>query len=77
MLSNTVKRYMRAPYKTTFNLLKIQVKYWLNFKLEMSMRPDLSTNDFSTLNTTLPHNLIKGKLIDLIERIFNREGSPY
>ena len=37
----------------------------------------LSTYDFSTLYTTLPHNLIKDKLIDLIERIFKREGSPY
>ena len=25
----------------------------------------------------LPHNLIKDKLIDLIERTFQREGSPY
>ena len=30
-----------------------------------------------TLYTTLPHNLIKEKLIDLIERTSNREGSPY
>ena len=37
----------------------------------------LSTYDFSTLYTTLPHNLNKGKLIDLIERTFNREDSPY
>ena len=37
----------------------------------------LSTNDFSSLYTTLPHNLIKDKLIDLIERTFNIEGSPY
>ena len=37
----------------------------------------LSTYDDSTLKTTLPHNLIKDKLIDLIERTFNREGSPY
>ena len=29
------------------------------------------------LLTTLPHNLIKDKLIDLIERTFQREGSPY
>ena len=36
-----------------------------------------STCDFSTLYTTLPHNLIKDKLIDLIEGTFNREGSPY
>ena len=37
----------------------------------------MSTYDFSTLYTTLPHNLIKDKLIGLIERTFNREGSPY
>ena len=37
----------------------------------------LSTYDFSTLYTTLPHNLIEDKLIDLIERTFNREGSSY
>ena len=28
----------------------------------------LSTYDFSTLYTTLPHNRIKDKLIDLIEK---------
>ena len=37
----------------------------------------MSTYDFSTLYTTLPHNLIKDKPIDLIERTFQREGSPY
>ena len=39
----------------------------------------LSTYDFSTLYTkpNIPHNLIKDKLIDLIERTFQREGSPY
>ena len=37
----------------------------------------LSTYDFSTFYTTLPHNLIKDKLIDLTERTFQREGSPY
>ena len=37
----------------------------------------LSTYAFSTLYTTLPHDLIKDKLIDLIVRIFQREGSPY
>ena len=37
----------------------------------------LSTYDVSTLYTTLPHNLIKDKLIDLIESTFQREGSPY
>ena len=37
----------------------------------------LSSYDFSTLYTTLPHNLIKDKLIDLIERTFQGQCSPY
>ena len=37
----------------------------------------LSTYDFSTLYTTLPHNLIKKKLIHLIEWTFKRDGSPF
>ena len=32
----------------------------------------LSTDDSSTLYTTLPHNLIKEKLLDLIERGFKK-----
>ena len=39
--------------------------------------PSLSTYDFSTLYTTLPHNLIKDKLVDLTERDFQRGGSLY
>ena len=38
---------------------------------------NLSTYEFSTLCTTLPHNIIKYKLIDLIEGTFKRKGSPY
>ena len=38
---------------------------------------NLFTYDFSTLYTTLPQNLIKDKLIDFIEKTFQREGSPY
>ena len=37
----------------------------------------LSTYDFSTLYTTLSHNLIKEKLISLIEWTFKGENSPY
>ena len=37
----------------------------------------LSTYGLSTLYTTLPHNLIKEKLTELIEQTFNREGSLY
>ena len=32
---------------------------------------------FSTLYTTVPYNLIKEKLIKLIEWIYKTEGSPY
>ena len=37
----------------------------------------LSTYDFSTLYTTLPHDLIKNKLITLIEKTFAREKSTF
>ena len=37
----------------------------------------LSTYDFSTLYSTVPHNLVKEKLKELIEQTFNREGSLY
>ena len=37
----------------------------------------LSTYDCSMLYTTLPHNLLKGVLNDLIEWTFHREGSLY
>ena len=37
----------------------------------------LSAYDFSALYTTLPHNLIKEKLTELVEQTFNREGSLY
>ena len=36
-----------------------------------------STYDFSALYTTLPNKLINDKLIDLIERTFQRKGSRY
>ena len=37
----------------------------------------MSTYDFSTLNSTLPHNLIKKKLINLIDSIFHTEDTRY
>ena len=37
----------------------------------------MSTYDFSTLYTPLPHNLIKEKLTELIEQFFNKKGSLY
>ena len=37
----------------------------------------ISTYDFSTLYTTLPNNLIKKQLINLIEHTFKREEVLY
>ena len=39
LLSSIVETYMRDPVKTYFGLLKIQVKFLINLKLEISMRP--------------------------------------
>ena len=45
------------------------------FKSKNFQASKLSTYDFSTLYTTLPHHLIKDKLIDLINRTFIRENT--
>ena len=37
----------------------------------------MSTYAFTTLDKTLPHNLNKEKLTDLIESTFQRKGSSY
>ena len=54
---------MRDPVKTSFEILD-------KLKARDFNSTHLSTYGFSTLYTTLPHNLIKDKLIDLIERTF-------
>ena len=36
----------------------------------------ISTYDFSALYTTLPHDLIRNKLVDLIENTLRREEVP-
>ena len=73
MLSNIVKRYMRDLFWSIKNSGEILDK----LKARDFNATSLSTYDFSTLYTTLAQHLIKDKLIDLIERIFQREGSPY
>ena len=47
------------------------------FKSKNVQASKLSIYDFSTLYTTLPHHLIKDKLIDLINRTFIRENTQY
>ena len=77
MLSSIVKRYMRDPVRTYFETIKNSGRILDKLKARDFNATTLSTYDFSTLYTTLPHNLIKDTLIDLIERTSLRKGSPY
>ena len=77
MLSSTVKRYMRDSIKKLLWSIKNSGKILDKLKARDFNATSLSTYDFSTLYTTLPHSLTKDKLIDLIEKTFQREGSPY
>ena len=66
---------MKDPARIYFGLLKILVLEKLQAR-DLNVA-NLSTYNFSTLYTILTLNLIKDKLIDLIGRIFQKEGSTY
>ena len=69
---------MKGQVKNCFGQLKILVLYLLNKLKSRGFRATIvSTYDFSTLYTTLSHNIIKENLINLIEWTFKMEGSPY
>ena len=70
---------LRVEKKHVETMKQIPVKFEILDKLKARdfNATSLSTYDFSTLYTTLPHNLIKDKLIDLIKRTLNREGYLY
>ena len=80
-----VKKHWIRYYDTVYERDRINY-FWsvknsndvLNkFKSKNFQASKLSTYDFSTLYTTLPHHLIKDKLIDLINRTFIRENTQY
>ena len=77
MLLNIVKKSMKVPVKICFWSIKNSCEVLNKLKSRGFRASSLSTYDFSTLYTTLPHNLVKDKLVDLIERTFQREGSLY
>ena len=77
MSLNIAQQFMKDMVKIYFGLLKIQVKFLIKLKSRGFLASGLSTYDFSTLYTTLPYNLKKEKLTELIEQTFNREGSLY
>ena len=76
MLLNIVKKSVKRPINFFWSI-KNSCEVLNKLKSRVVFASILSTYDFSTLNTSLPHNLIKEKLVDLIERIFQREGSLY
>ena len=80
-VKNHVIRYCETVYersgKNLFWSIKNSGEVLNKLKSRGFRATSLSTYDFSTLYTTLPHNLIKEKLINSIEWTFKREGSPY
>ena len=68
---------MKGQVKNLFWSIKNSGEVLNKLKSRGFRATSLSTYDFSTLYTTLPHNLNKEKLINLIEWTFEREGSPY
>ena len=80
-IKNHVIKYCTTVYerkgKTLFWSIKNSAEILNKLKSKGFLTSSLSTYDFSTLYTTLPHNLIKEKLTELIEQTFNREGSLY
>ena len=62
---------------TIFGQLKNSNDVLNKFKSKNFQASKLSTYDFSTLCTTLPHHLIKDKFFYLINRSFIRENTQY
>ena len=69
MLLNIVKKSMKGPVKIFFFWsIKNSCEVLNKLKSRGFRASSLSTYDFSTLYTTLPHNLINDKQVDVIER---------
>ena len=77
MLLNIVKKVYERSGKNLLGQSNNSCEVLNKLKSRGFRASSLSTYDFSTLYTTLPHNLSKDKLVDLIERTFQREGSLY
>ena len=85
LLLKTTILFTKGTALTIFGRLKIPINLNLNkFSINLNLKTlrllnclHMSTYVFSTLYTTLPHHLIKDKLIDLINRTFIRENTQY
>ena len=76
-IKNHAQQFMKGMVKLYFWSIKNSDEILNKLKSKGFLASALSTYDFSTLYTTLPHNLIKEKLTELIEHTFNREDSLY
>ena len=65
---------MQGVVNNYFGILKNLGEIPYNLKSKGFLASSLSTYDFSTLYTRLPHNLFKEQLTELIEQTFNEEG---
>ena len=67
-IKNHITKYCETVYdrndKSLFWSVKNSGEIFNNFKSKGFLASSLSTYDFSTLNTTLPHNLIKEKRLN-------------
>ena len=67
MLSSIVKRYMRDPVKNYFVLLKIRLKFLINLKAEISMRPVCLLMNFllfTLLYLSISNDIVSTKIYD-------------
>ena len=80
-IKSHVIRYCETVYETSnknwFWSIKHSGEVLSKLKCRGFRATSFSTYDFSTLYTTLPHNLIKEKLLDLIEWTFKRALKNY
>ena len=81
MIKNHVMKYCETVFerngKNLFWSVKNSTDIHNKLKSKGCLASSVSTYDFSTHYTTLPNNLIKEKLTELLEQTFNREGSLY
>ena len=77
MSFNIAQQFMKEMVINYFGLFKNSGKILNKLKSRSFLAPGVSTFDFSTLYTTMPHNLITEKFTELIEHTFNSEGSLY
>ena len=75
--NHVIKYYEKVYERFGFWSIKNSCEVLNKLKSRCFRASSQSTYNYSILYTSFPHNLIKDKLVDLTERIFQREGSFY